>query len=685
VEELPEVVISTTSSADDTDAKRVTRFDAARAALLPPDDATTYQIDRQAIDALPAGGDTPFDQLLLQAPGVSRDSAAATYPDFHVRNEYGNVQYRINCVMLPDSIAGLGPFIDTSFIGTLSLLTGTLPAQYGLRTAGVVDLTSRTFDAPGGDIAIHGGGHGTISSSFDYGGRSGNTQYFVALRGFQSELGIENPTTSPTAFHDRTDQGKGFAYLSTILSDSARLSFMAGASVSQFQIPTNPGQAPLGDYPVANANSSLINERQNDRYAFTIAALQTTGDKLDTQIAVFTRFSQVHFVPDIAPDLAFNDVASDVAERSFLSGLQGDAAYRLDPFQTLRFGVGFTAEQTHNDTTFSVLPLDAAGNPAPTPITLYDNAAKLGINAGGYVQDEIRINKSLTLNVGLRFDQLYQYVTANQVSPRLGLAYKPDGATTIHLGYARYFTPPVQSDAAPPNLALAANTTLAPSVPFANPVLPERAHYFDIGADRMLFPGLTAGVDLYYKITTDLIDDGQFGPSLLLSQLNYARGHGEGVEAKLRYQNDGLTAYGNLSVNKTRDTRPISNQYLLDAAEYAYIRQNYIYSDDTQIMTASAGLSYRWDKTMLSADMIYGSGLRAGFANLDHVPAYTQVNLGLDQDVQFQPGAKPLTVRFDVVNLFDTSYALRDGTGIGVFAPQFGPRRGFFLGLSQKL
>ena len=46
---------------------------------------------------------------------------------------------------------------------------------------------------------------------------------------------------------------------------------------------------------------------------------------------------------------------------------------------------------------------------------------------------------------------------------------------------------------------------------------------------------------------------------------------------------------------------------------------------------------------------------------------------------------KPTTVRFDVVNLFDKIYEIRDGSGIGVFAPQFGPRRGFFVGISQKL
>jgi outer membrane receptor protein involved in Fe transport len=41
-----------------------------------------------------------------------------------------------------------------------------------------------------------------------------------------------------------------------------------------------------------------------------------------------------------------------------------------------------------------------------------------------------------------------------------------------------------------------------------------------------------------------------------------------------------------------------------------------------------------------------------------------------------------VTVRFDVINLFDTIYLITDG--IGVFAPQYGPRRGYFVGVSKK-
>jgi outer membrane receptor protein involved in Fe transport len=103
-------------------------------------------------------------------------------------------------------------------------------------------------------------------------------------------------------------------------------------------------------------------------------------------------------------------------------------------------------------------------------------------------------------------------------------------------------------------------------------------------------------------------------------------------------------------------------------------------------------VSYNWDGTKFIADMFYGSGLRTGFANTDHLPAYWQLNMGVSRE--FMPwwgknimglNDKPMTVRFDVINVLDTIYQIRNGSGIGVFASQFGPRRGYFVGLSQKL
>jgi len=672
------------------DAK-MSALDEARNNLLPKIGASTYTITRQAIVDMPQGDNTPIDKVILQMPGVSYDSAVSN-PDFHVRNEYANVQYRVNGVVIPEGVSALGPVIDTNFVASMSLLTGTLPAQYGLRTAGVLDITSRAFAAPSGDISLYGGSHQTFTPSFDYGGSVGNTQYFVTARGNWNALGLENPTASPEAIHDYTQQGKFFGYASTLLDESTRLSVISAASYSAFQIPNNPNQMPLGDFGPANYNSLLLNENEYDIYVVNIAALQKKGTDGDAQFAVFSRYAKVNFVPDTYGDLVFNDVASNVTRESLLNGAQGDASYLVNDRHTLRFGFAVSGEQTNINNVYTVLPGSPGAVTGP-PFDITDSNSKLGWNIGTYIQDEWKLTSELTFNAGLRFDQLYQYVDANQLSPRLALIYKPFTGTTFHAGYARYFTPPYQAQAYTANIALFTNTTNQPDVPSADPVKPERSNYYDVGVDQEVLPGLTMGVDAYYKDARDMLDDGQFGAAVVLTQFNYAEGYSEGGEFKLKYTNGNFKAYANFAYNITEGKDVESNQYLIDAADYNYLLTHWHYTDDMQLMTGSAGVSYRWYDTLFTANLIYGSGLRSGDLestpavppNSEHTPPYAVFNVGVSHDFKWSPDAKPLTVRFDIVNLFDNPYELRTGSGIGEFAPQYGARRGFFAGISQKL
>jgi outer membrane receptor protein involved in Fe transport len=658
-------------------------MDEARANILPRAAATAYDLGHEAIDALPQGTNAPLDKVLLQTPGVSQDSAASG--GFHIRNEHENVQYRINGVFLPPGVAGFGQIIETGFVGNLALLDGALPAQYGLRTAGIIDITSRAgaFEN-GGRAGVYGGSQTTLTPTFEYGGTSGPWQYFITGRYFTSKEGIENTTPNYYPIHDFTKQGKYFGYASANIDETTRLSFISGAYTGRFQIPNTPGQMPsftafrFSDFP-----STQINENQVERTYYNVAALQKSVGDIDAQLAFFSRLSSVRFTPDLLGDLLYNGVASDIYRLSLLNGVQGDMAYRINPAHTLRFGFIGSAEKTHVVNSSTLLPTDGDGNPIDSPFSVLDQSRKVGWLFGVYAQDEWRLTNQITLNAGARFDQMVQFVTANQLSPRASVTYKPVDGTTFHVAYARYFTPPNQALAAPTNLALVNNTTQQPDVNLNDPVRPERSHYVDSGVTQRLAPGLDVGVDVYYKRARNLLDDGQFGAAYVLTAFNYDRAYNVGVEFKANYAIENFRIYGNLAIARQRATLVTSNQFLFGADEYSYIFGHYIYTDHAQNVTASAGASYKWGGTRLSVDMIHGSGLRSGFANTDHVPAYTQVNVGLSHELQV-PGMKPLTLRFDVINVFDHVYELRDGSGIGVFAPQFGPRRGFFGGVSQR-
>jgi outer membrane receptor protein involved in Fe transport len=668
------------------------RLDKARDSIQPSLGASDYVIDRKAIENTPQGVETGINGVLLQAPGVSQDS----FGQLHIRNEHANLQYRINGIILPEAISGFGQSLDTRFIDSIDLITGTLPAQFGYRTAGVVDITTKSgaFDQ-GATFSLYGGSHGTFEPSLTASGSSGGFNYYVSGSYLQNDLGIENPTASANAIHDHTQQAHGFAYLSYILSPEARISGVFGTSVGFFQIPDNPGQTPnFNAGGISRFDSATLNQNQREINHYAIVALQVSGDRLDYQIAPFTRYSETKFSPDPLGDLIFNGVSDRSQLSSWSSGVQADAKYTLSDSHTIRGGLFVSAERTISQVTSDVFPVDANGNQLSVqPARIYDQNSKTGTLFGVYLQDEWTLTDTLTLNFGGRFDVVNAYTDESQLSPRINLVWKPDRDTVLHIGYARTFTPPPQELVASQSIDKFIGTSKAPQVFQNDPVRAEREHYFDAGVTRTLIPGLDLGLDAYYKIKHNLLDEGQFGESLVVSPFNYRVGRAYGVEASGSYHNGPFSTYANVAYGQEKGKDIVSSQFFFSAAELAYIQSHSIYTDHDQAWTLSGGGSYAMHDALgqlrASVDMVFGSGLRrdpengAIEPNGEKLPSYTQVNLGFAQDIEGTGALSGVTIRFDIVNVFDASYEVRDGTGVGVGAPQFGARRGFYAGLTK--
>ena len=220
----------------------------------------------------------------------------------------------------------------------------------------------------------------------------------------------------------------------------------------------------------------------------------------------------------------------------------------------------------------------------------------------------------------------------------------------------------------------------------------ERSNYYDLGVQQKISRELTVGIDSYYKQATDLIDEGQFGAPIILTPFNYAHGQVYGVEFT-----------GNYTVRSLRfvcQLRGAARDRQGHRFRTVQFRSRTIWRTSRIITfiwimssryTASAGAAYTWQNTRFSGDVLIGSGLRrdldlpdgSTIPNGAHLPYYRQVNLGVSHDFD-REGVRGLSARFDVINAFDQKYEIRDGTGVGVGAPQFGPRRGFFVGASYS-
>ncbi|WP_158922882.1 TonB-dependent receptor [Acidisphaera sp. S103] len=667
------------------------RLAAARSETEPRIGATTYTLDNGAIQDQPGGSNIPLNQTLLQAPDVSQDS----FGQIHLRNDHANIQYRINGVILPEGISFFGQSLSSRFASSVDLITGSLPAQYGLVTTGIVDIQTKSgaFE-PGGSVGFYGGSHGWMEPSLEYAGSAGNLNYYISGDLLQNGIGIENPTSSSNPIHDQTRQGHGFAYLEDIIDPTSKISLILGAYQGSFQIPNSPGQAPAFQYlNQTNFNSTLLNDTQQESNDYAALSYLKTEDNYSFQISAFTRYSRLAYSPDDVGDLMFFGLAQNALRTDVAEGLQADASYKLNDSHTLRYGGLVTAEHAASNTNSQVFPcLDLACSSVGTsPTSVNDSSAITGWTYSAYAQDEWKLLPTVTLNYGARFDVLNAYTNTNQLSPRVNVVWKPTSDTTLHAGYSRYFTPPALELVSGESIAKFAGTTGYPagytpaSPPADGAILPERSNYFDIGADHTFAPGLKLGVDAFYKIAQDLIDEGQFGAPIILSVFNYAHADVYGIEFTGSYKRGNWSAYGNLSVGRERATQVASQQFNFTPAQLAFISSNYIYTDHSQWVTASGGIAYTWLGTRFSADMIYGSGLRQDSGDIPNggtVPGYTQVNLGVSHRFQNMPGG-PIELSLNLMNVSDSIYEIRSGTGVGVFAPQYGPRRAIYAGIRK--
>src|ERR1700681_1882307 len=200
--------------------------------------ASTYTFNSNDIQSAPGGDNVQLNQVMLQVPDAAQDS----FGQLHIRGDHNGLQFRLNGVILPDGISVFGQTLPPRMIDSMKLITGSLPAEYGLRSAGIIDRPPKGGALqPGGDLSLYGGSHASIEPSFNYGGSTGSNTYFVTGDMIRNDLGIESPDGRSTPLHDNTKQYHGFGYFEHIFDESNRLSVVAGSSDDRFGIPNLSG------------------------------------------------------------------------------------------------------------------------------------------------------------------------------------------------------------------------------------------------------------------------------------------------------------------------------------------------------------------------------------------------------------------------------------------------------------
>jgi outer membrane receptor protein involved in Fe transport len=639
--------------------------------------SSKYTFTAHDIANLPQAEATPLNQVLLQMPGVALDQNQ----EIHIRGEHAGIQYQMNGIMLPLDINNDPTFtqlLNSYFVKSVSLIDGVLPAEYGYRISGVVEISTKNgCDEAHNEFTIYGGQHDTAQPSFQLGGCSGNFSYYLTGVYTQSNLGLSSATRGPDPIHDGTNQGQGFAYLTYSISPTTQLSLITGMTVANNQFPNVPGEKPEfmlsgvnpDDFPSADIDSTLD---QQDYYG-VLALNGALGSNADYQLAYTMHYNRENFNPDTISDLIYQGIAPKVFDSDFSNSAQGNLTYRWNE-HSFRGGFYFGEYGVETDNTSQVFPLKS-GVPLTVPVSISSDLNKINLVYGVYLQDTWQLTEKLSVNFGSRWDRASGLVNDSQFSPTINFVYKPRRATTIHAGFARNFQIP-NFQGISPGIAALNHTTggVGPGIPLNTSLDAETDYTWDAGYTDQITPQLVLSQDGYFRMDRNYIDEGQFGFVPVDAPFNYVRGYGAGLENSLTYNLSNLSLRVSSYVAREEVRGVATGQYNFPPpAQLHYIDRHFIVLDHTPLVGGSGGAAYKWKTWQFTCEGLFSSGLRGGFANRTQLPKVWQFNLSAAKTLDV-PMLGHIENRVILLNVFDRINLIRPATGIGVFQSAYGPR-----------
>ena len=626
----------------------------------------------------------------------------------HIRQDHANLQFRIDGVPIPETVSTtFSDVITPRAWERADIILGGMEAQYGNKTAALLDITTKSGTKPGfGSAQVFGGSNQTLNPSFEYGGTIGAKFRFYALNSYTTtNRGIEPPTLGHSIFHGQSERNQTFLRGDYQHDNKNNFTWLFLNSIAKYEIPTKPGVAldPSGELlPLLQASSpgftpvasQSVNEfqKENNQYSHLVWRHDVNANNYFS-LAGYFRHTRATFKTDPLNVLAYTQdpeepfSTSDQDRNAYSSGIRFDYTYVHSKEHLIKTGFQIDRTQSVNKTRLFTFAEDVAGNPIGDLLTLNADNRLIGYRQEFWIQDQWSPNDKWTFNLGLRGDAVQYLLNEGQVSPRAGATYKYNQSNVFHAFYGRMFTPPNLEAISFAKLNTA-GTKAQPEDTTNNTVRAERAHYFEIGSYHAVNRYATLELTGWYKLSNFLSDAGQFGTTPLLNYFAFERGWQRGIDGALKVRvSEDLTARANVAWGQCKGYGLQSGHFLLEAKEIADINsKGGVFCDHMQTLTSSAVVSYRIkERTTLTGQMLYGSGLRTAAneeakTNSSHMPSYTIYNLSIAHVFPLPWQGQKFLLGFDIINLFDRQYFINQGEGsIGLGVAHAGMPRSFFF------
>jgi TonB-dependent receptor-like protein/carboxypeptidase family protein len=618
--------------------------------------ATIRTIDVAQIASLPTARRAQLTDIIT--PYVS--SAVGSHDNLvHLRGNELSLNNFVNGVSFFDNPHQLfTPGLSPDIIQSVNIITGGFPAEFGNRFGGILDIVTRTgFDADNhGSVTVGAGDYLRDNIAIDYGGHTERFGYFFYAQAFQNDRFLNTP--EPARFHDRGKGSRAFAQFDYRPRAGDFFRVVLTGDGTNFELP--------------NTTEDELRGRdffQRNREQTAVLAWEHTFDSSSAiSTSLYERLAGARLIPTSDPISIQaggfrNDMTVGVkSDYSLFSGAHHAVKAGLD-LMLLSLREDFNFDPRDNE--IEIEPFDFRGR-------------KTGGQASFYVQDQMKLFKNFTANLGLRYDQYSIATSGHAFSPRINLAYALNGGhTVLHFAYNRFFAPPPIE-----NLLLSANLGFD-----GNPPRISRSNHFEAGATHSFLDHVVVRLTGYWRSDQNSFETTELANVRIFAPTSFDQGKAYGLEFSAQLSEIkrlGLSGYLGYTAQRAFQTGPVVGGFTVE--QIAAGERGPAAFD--QIHTGVAGLTWREHRSgfWATAALEYGSGTPAALRNVEgdetlvRLPQHLVANFFMGIDL-FQKERHAISLQFNIENATNRVYSISKESE---FTPiQFSPPR--FLSGSIKV
>jgi TonB-dependent Receptor Plug Domain len=597
-------------------------------------------IDPHSTSSINRVGSDEIETRLTALPGRSIQELVNSQPGWlyegnavlHPRGSEYQTQFVVDGIPLTDNRSpSFGPEIEASDVQSMSVYTAGIPAEYGRKMGGVIEVNTARDIRNGlhGQLDLSGG-------SFDTAGAYGALQYGWGKNtiGGSASGGMTDHYLNPPVVQNYTNTGTTGDFAMNFerdLTERDRLNLLVRHELSRFLVPNEQVQQAAGQRQDRDILETMGMVSYQHTFSSNILAdlrgmvrddsQNTTSNQFSTPIIFFQNngFREGYFK---------GTVSIHRGRHEWKAGVESDAIFLNEKFN-------------YQITDFSQFDPN-------TPGTFSFAEDRPDLEQSAFVQDQIRLG-NWSISAGLRWDHYQLLVNQNALSPRLGVGrYFPKADLVLHASYDRVFQTPEFE-----NILLSSSSQVASLNPevLRLPVEPSHGNYYEVGATKGLFKQISIDVNYFNRRVNNFADDDQLLDTAVSFPIAFRKANVYGTEAKVSLPHWGnLSGFVSYSYMVGSAYLPVTGGLFLgDDASTALSQTNgRFWISQDQRNTLRTRFRYEFlPRLWAAAGLDYGSGLPFEFTGTEQ-EAVAQFGQAIVDRVNFDTGRVKPSLSFNL-------------------------------------